>query len=48
MLDFTTDEGLYKLTIMLKVTRARPALKAIKNFLAKAGVFVQVVCKGMD
>src|SRR6266850_248094 len=39
-LDFTTDEGLYKITIALRVSSARPALKAIKDFLAKAGVFV--------
>ena len=39
-LDFTTDEGLYKLTLLLRVTSDRPALTAIKDFLAKAGVFV--------
>lgn len=39
-MDFTSDEGLYKLTIHLKITRNRPALKAIKDYLAKAGVFV--------
>jgi transcriptional regulator with XRE-family HTH domain len=39
-LDFTTDEGLYKITLALRATSARPALKAIKDFLAKAGVFV--------
>lgn len=39
-MDFATDEGLYKLTMALRVTRGRTALKAIKDFLAKAGVFV--------
>ena len=39
-LDFTTDEGLYKITLGLRVTSDRPVLKAIKSFLAKAGVFV--------
>jgi hypothetical protein len=39
-LDFTTDEGLYQLTVAPRVTSARPALKAIKDLLVKAGVFV--------
>ena len=39
-LDFTTDEGLYKITVRLLVRHDRPVLKAIKDFLAKAGVFV--------
>jgi lambda repressor-like predicted transcriptional regulator len=39
-LDFTSDEGLYKITLALRVSKARPVLNAIKDFLAKAGVFV--------
>lgn len=39
-MDFTNDEGLYKLAMWLRVTQRRTALKAIKTFLAKAGVFV--------
>ena len=39
-LPFTTDEGLYQVTTRLRVGQDRPALKAIKDFLAKAGVFV--------
>jgi hypothetical protein len=39
-LAFTTDEGLYKLAMTLRITRNRPALRAIKDFLARAGVFV--------
>lgn len=38
--DFTTDEGLYRLTMALRITKGRTALKAIKDYLAKAGVFV--------
>lgn len=39
-MDFTTDEGLYKLANYLRVTKSRTALRVIKDFLAKAGVFV--------
>lgn len=39
-MQFTTDEGLYKIAESLRVTKGRTALRAIKNFLAKAGVFV--------
>ncbi len=39
-MDFTNDEGLYKLAMWLRVTKGRTALKAIKIYLAKAGVFV--------
>lgn len=39
-MDFTNDEGLYKLAVTLRVTKDRPLLRAIKDFLAKAGVFV--------
>ena len=38
--DFTDDEGLYKIAVGLRVSKNRPALRAIKDFLAKAGVFV--------
>ena len=38
--DFTDDEGLYKIAVRLKVSKNRPALRAIKDYLAKAGVFV--------
>lgn len=37
--DFTTDEGLYKIAIGIRVSKERTVLKAIKDFLAKAGVF---------
>ena len=37
-MDFTIDEGLYRIAVELKITKTRPALKAIKEFLAKAGV----------
>ena len=39
-MDFTIDEGLYRIAVELKITKTRPALKAIKEFLAKAGVFL--------
>lgn len=39
-MDFTIDEGLFRIAGELKITKMRPALKAIKEFLAKAGVFV--------
>lgn len=39
-MDFTNDEGLYKLAVTLRVTKDRSLLRAIKDFLAKAGVFV--------
>jgi transcriptional regulator with XRE-family HTH domain len=37
---FTNDEGLYKIAVMLRITKKRTALRAIKDFLAKAGAFV--------
>jgi hypothetical protein len=39
-MDFTNDEGLYKLAVSLRATKARPLLRAINDFLAKSGVFV--------
>jgi len=39
-MDFTNDEGLYKLAVTLRATKARPLLRTIKDFLAKSGVFV--------
>lgn len=36
---FTNDEGLYKLAMWMRVKPNRTALGAIKDFLAKAGVF---------
>jgi hypothetical protein len=38
-MDFTIDEGLYRIAQELKATKSRTALKSIKDFLAKAGVF---------
>ncbi|MGB1286194.1 MAG: hypothetical protein ACPG7F_06660 [Aggregatilineales bacterium] len=36
---FTDDEGLYQIAAYMRATKSRPALRAIKDFLAKAGVF---------
>jgi len=41
--EFTSDEGLYKLAVTLRASKNRPALKAIKDFLARAGVFADEV-----
>jgi len=41
--DFTTDQGLYLIAQQLRVTKERPSLKAIKAFLADAGVFTDLV-----
>jgi hypothetical protein len=38
--DFTDDNGLYLIAQNLRVTKARTALAEIKEYLAKAGVFV--------
>ncbi|HHC25342.1 MAG TPA: hypothetical protein ENK58_08040 [Desulfobacterales bacterium] len=38
--DHTDDHGLYLIAQSLRVTKTRPALRAIKDYLAKAGVFV--------
>ncbi|QTA92276.1 Uncharacterized protein dnm_083520 [Desulfonema magnum] len=37
--DHTDDHGLYLIAQNLRVTKNRPALRAIKDYLAKAGVF---------
>ncbi|MBZ0282870.1 MAG: hypothetical protein K8L97_19175 [Anaerolineae bacterium] len=39
-MDFTTDKGLYLIAQHLRVTKSRPELDEIKQYLAKAGVFV--------
>jgi hypothetical protein len=41
--DHTIDKGLYMIAQTLRVTKARPALAAIKKFLAEAGAFVDEV-----
>ena len=38
--DFTNDEGLYRVAMSLRVSKNRPALRPIKDYLARAGVFV--------
>lgn len=38
--DFIIDDGLYFIAQHLRSTKKRPSLKAIKQYLAKAGVFV--------
>ncbi len=38
--EFTDDEGLYKVAMGMGVSKNRPALRAIKDYLSKAGVFV--------
>lgn len=40
--DFATDRGLYEIAANMRVTRTRPALKAIKVYLAEAGVFADI------
>lgn len=40
---FTTDKGLYRITIGLKATANRPSLPEIKDYLAKAGAFVDLI-----
>jgi len=37
--DHTDDHGLYLIAQNLRVTKTRPALRAIKDYLAKSGVF---------
>ena len=39
-MDFTSDVGLYAIAAYMKATKARPALREIKDYLAKAGAFV--------
>ncbi|MDX1992161.1 MAG: hypothetical protein SF029_07220 [bacterium] len=41
--DYTNDKGLYLIAQHLRSTKARPALAAIKRFLAEAGAFVDEV-----
>jgi hypothetical protein len=41
--DYTIDENLYTIAQYLRVTRARPVLNEIRQFLSKAGVFVDEV-----
>lgn len=41
--DYTTDRGLYLIAQHLRVNKDRPLLKEIKQFLAKAGAFVDEV-----
>jgi hypothetical protein len=42
LMDFTTDEGLYRIAQEMRVTKERRALKDIKDFLAKAGAFADL------
>jgi hypothetical protein len=39
-MDYTDDEGLYKIAAYMRVTKARHLLRAIKDYLAQAGVLV--------
>jgi len=41
--DHATDKGLYLIAQHLRSTKARPALAAIKRFLAEAGVFTDEI-----
>lgn len=41
--DYTDDETLYKIAGYMRATKKRPALQAIKDYLAKAGVIVDAV-----
>lgn len=40
--DFTSDKGLYEIAAFMKATKTRPALKAIKEYLAEAGAFADL------
>lgn len=42
-MDYTTDKGLYLIAQHLEVNKNRPLLKEIQEYLANAGVFVDVV-----
>lgn len=46
--EFTPDKGLYLIAQYLRVTRARPVLNEIRQFLAKAGVFVDELRRDED
>jgi hypothetical protein len=41
--DYTNDKGLYLVAQNLRATKARPQLSAIKEFLAQAGAFTDLV-----
>lgn len=43
MADYITDKGLYLVTQHLRGTKERPLLREIKQFLAKAGAFVDLM-----
>ena len=45
--DHTTDKGLYLIAQNLRSTKARPALAAIKKYLAESGAFVDEVRRDM-
>jgi hypothetical protein len=42
-MDFTTDEGLYQIAQAMRAMKKRPLLQEIKDFLAKAGAFVELL-----
>jgi hypothetical protein len=42
-MDFTDDTGLYLIAQHLRVTKARPLLAAIKDYLAESGAFVDLI-----
>lgn len=41
--DFTNDRGLYLIAQNLRITKSRPLLARIKEYLAKSGAFVDLV-----
>ncbi len=41
--EFATDKGLYLIVYHLRLTKARPLLKEIRDYLSKAGAFVDLV-----
>ncbi len=47
-MDFTTDKGLYLLTHGLRITKERPLLREIREYLAKSGAFVDLVRREPD
>lgn len=42
-MDFTTDKGLYLIAQYLRITKERPQLLAIQQFLAASGAFVDAI-----
>jgi hypothetical protein len=46
--DYVNDAGLYLIAQHLRVTRARPVLNEIREFLAKAGVFIDDMRRDED